>query len=33
VEALKEKYPDVNVDKYIEKFWKEKVQGNLVSNT
>jgi len=28
VEALKEKYPDVNVDRYIERFWKEKHQGN-----
>jgi len=29
VEALKEKYPDVDVDKYVTRFLKEKHQGNL----
>jgi len=31
VEVLKEKYPDVNVAKYVTRFLEEKHQGNLVN--
>jgi len=32
VGALRDKYRDVNVDKYIDRFWNDKVQGNLKSS-